>query len=691
MRPRSASPSRGSLLLSAAAVLGAVACDGTTESGVATKLAFTVQPAATAVGAAIAPPVAVAVQDADGNTVTTATNAISVAIGNNGGGGALSGTITRSAVNGVATFSDLRISNLGTGYTLSVSSPTLAGATSTPFAVVVGQASKLVFITQPGPATAGVAMAPAVTVAVQDAAGNTVTNATSIISMTISANAGNEALAGATVLAAVNGVATFSNLSVINAGTGYTLSAASPTLAGAASTPFAVVAGPASRLVFTVQPLSAIPGAVIAPAVAVAIQDPFGNLVTIATNSITVAIGTNAVSGTLSGTTTVAAVNGVATFSNLSINNVGAGYTLTATAANLPPGTSAAFSIRNPLVFAAITAGYFHSCGVATGGVAYCWGSNGSGQLGGAVGTESNVPIPVAGGLTFAKLGAGRTHTCGVTTAGVAYCWGDNSLGIGATPSSAVPLAVAGGLTLASVIAGYGHTCGVTTGGAGYCWGFNGSGELGNGTLTNGNVPVAVAGGLNFSSISPGRVFTCGLTTAGAAYCWGLNGDGELGDGTTTSRFSPVAVSGQLSFAMVSAGGFHACGLTSGGLAYCWGQNLYGQQGSSPASSSSTPRPVSGGLTFAMLSAGNRHTCGVTTAGVGYCWGDNSTGMLGNGTTNLSSAPVAVAGGLVFATISAGRFHSCGVTTVGAGYCWGGGGALGDGTTQSRLVPTRVF
>ncbi len=659
----------------------------------ATKLVFTTQPGSTAVGATISPPVVVAVQDADGNTVTTATSAVSVAIGTNGGGGTLSGTTTKSAVNGVATFSDLRVSNVGTGYTLSVSSPTLAGATSTPFAVVAGPASKLVFIVQPGPATSGVAMAPALAVAVQDVAGNTVTSATNIISVAIFTNPGNGTLAGTTSVAAVNGVATFSNLSINSAGTGYTISAGSPILAGATTLPFAVAAAPASKLAFTGQPSSALPGAVITPAVAVSIQDQSGNLVTTATHSITVAIGTNAGSGTLSGTTTVAAVGGVATFSNLSINILGTGYTLTATTPNLTGGTSASFSITTPLVLAAITAGYFHSCGVATGGVAYCWGRDGSGQLGAAVGTESSVPIPVAGGLTFAKLVAGRTHTCGVTPAGVAYCWGDNSLGAGATLTSSVPLAVAGGLTFASVIAGYSHTCGVTTGGAGYCWGINSSGELGNPTLTQGNVPVpvAVAGGLNFASISPGRIFTCGLTTAGAAYCWGTNGNGELGDGTTTSRSSPVLVSGSLGFAMVSAGGFHACGLTSGGLAHCWGQNLYGQLGSSPTSSSSTPRPVSGGLTFAMLSAGNRHTCGVTAAGVGYCWGDNSPGMLGNGTTTSSSSPVAVSGGLTFATISAGRFHSCGVTTVGAAYCWGGSGALGDGTTQSRLVPTRVF
>src|SRR5206468_12753578 len=76
----------------------------------------------------------------------------------------------------------------------------------------------------------------------------------------------------------------------------------------------------------------------------VAIQDANGNQ-TSSTASITVAIGSNPSGGTLSGTTTVAAVSGVATFSNLSINAVGTGYTLSASSAGLTDTTSSAFNI----------------------------------------------------------------------------------------------------------------------------------------------------------------------------------------------------------------------------------------------------------------------------------------------------------------------------------------------------------
>ena len=52
-------------------------CKGSTEPGgtalIASRLAFTLQPTNAAIGAAITPPVQVVVQDAQGNTVTTAT------------------------------------------------------------------------------------------------------------------------------------------------------------------------------------------------------------------------------------------------------------------------------------------------------------------------------------------------------------------------------------------------------------------------------------------------------------------------------------------------------------------------------------------------------------------------------------------------------------------------------------------
>ena len=65
--------------------------------------------------------------------------------------------------------------------------------------------------------------------------------------------------------------------------------------------------------------------------VKVEVLDGSGRLVTGSTAAVTVAIGSNPGSGSLAGTATVYARGGVASFSNLSIDKPGIGYTLTAT------------------------------------------------------------------------------------------------------------------------------------------------------------------------------------------------------------------------------------------------------------------------------------------------------------------------------------------------------------------------
>ena len=456
------------------------------------------------------------------------------------------------------------------------------------------------------------------------------------------------------------------------------------------------------RLVFTVQPSNGQVGQVLTPAVQVTIEDMAGTPVNAATDAVTIGLGSNAGGAALSGTTTVQAVNGVATFGDLRIDRPATGYTLVASAITLTPSTTTTFDIR--LVFALLSAGNIHTCGVTPSGAAYCWGYNFDGELGDGTTTSSAMPVAVSGGLTFAAVSAGDAvdaggqHTCGVTRAGAAYCWGYNGfggLGNGTTTDNTIPVAVSGGFTFAAVSAGGGHTCGVTRTGAAYCWGYNIYGQLGNGTTTNSPTPVAVSGGLTFAAIDAGKnVHTCGLTPAGAAYCWGYNGAGGLGNGTTTNSTIPVAVSGGMTFAAVRGGADHTCGVTPAGAAYCWGYNSDGEVGSGSTTYSIilTPVAVSGGLVFGALSTGGSHTCGVTPTRAAYCWGWNANGQLGNGTTTNSARPIAVSGGLTFEAVSGGNQHTCGLTAASAAYCWGDNayGELGDGTTIATNIPVAV-
>src|SRR5204863_105903 len=141
-----------------------------------------------------------------------------------------------------------------------------------------------------------------------------------------------------TLLAAVSGVASF-YVSLNKTGTGYTLTASAGGFAPVTSTAFDITPGTATQLAFIVQPSNTVAGAAINPAVQVTALDPAGNPVPGFTGSVTVALGTNPGGSTLGGTTTVAAVNGVATFVDLSLNKTGTGYWLTASVSEIGRAT----------------------------------------------------------------------------------------------------------------------------------------------------------------------------------------------------------------------------------------------------------------------------------------------------------------------------------------------------------------
>lgn len=361
-----------------------------------------------------------------------------------------------------------------------------------------------------------------------------------------------------------------------------------------------------------------------------------------------------------------------------------------------------------------ITAGTFTTCGVTFQDQAWCWGDNLGWQLGNAEQYSTTIPWPVAGGLTWTMLSVGKwSHTCGLASGGAAWCWGWGNyygeLGDGTTSSRAVPARVAGNHVFTQISAGSDHTCALTAAGAAWCWGRNQDGELGDGTATAlSAVPVAVAGNVQFTSISAGGGFTCGLNAAGAAYCWGENRYGQLGVGDTVVRRVPVATAGGHAFVTISVGIRHACAVTSAGASYCWGDNVDGQLGTGSSSGpntcrtqagtsvscSLTPVRVAGPHSFVQVGAGDYHTCGITGAGAAYCWGYNysGAGALGNGTTVSSASPLPVSGGHVFNAAPVGGFgHTCATTSSGPAYCWGFNlGQLGNNSFDDSSTPVRI-
>ena len=318
----------------------------------ATRLLFSVQPTGATAGVVIAPAVKVTAQDASGQTATSFTGAVTLTITAGTGtlGATLSGTTTVNAVNGVATFSNLDIKRSGSGYKLSAVAAGVSGALSASFTINPAAPSAVDFVTQPASTTAATTIlglnGPTITVAVKDSMGNPVKSFAGTVTLTISTNPGGGTLSGTSTVDVINGIATYNDLSINIAGTGYRLTASTTGLAPVVSDAFSITGGTATQLLFTVQPSSVGAGALIAPALRVTALDAQGNVATGFTGSVTVAIGTNPSGGALAGVATVAAANGVATFSGLSITPAGIGYTLQATSGGLTPATSATFNIN---------------------------------------------------------------------------------------------------------------------------------------------------------------------------------------------------------------------------------------------------------------------------------------------------------------------------------------------------------
>lgn len=572
--------------------------------------------------------------------------------------------------------------------------------------------ARVSFHTAPTSATAGAAIDPAVQVEVVDTSGNRIEDSEVAVTVALAADPGGATLGGTRTVNAVNGVAAFSGLWLDRAGTGYTLEASAAGAAPDTSVAFDITAGDPAQLGFVTQPSDTHGNIPFSPAVQVAVQDAWGNTVPGATDSITVRFDRNPNDATLLGSTKVAAVNGVATFSDLRIDLSGTTDALEAEAPGLPRVFSRTFDVT--LDFVQVSAGERHTCAISAMQQAYCWGDNGTGQLGDGTVMDRHQPVPVAGGHSFTSVTVGSSHTCGLTPDQTVYCWGSNGsgqLGIGLAGDSVggserLPVAVSG--TYSAVNAGFAYTCAVEAGsGAGYCWGQNETGKLGIGSTTNTDTPTPVAGGLTFADIDAGGDHTCGITddAAPTAYCWGHNGDGELGNNATEPTFLagdsvPVAVVdtfGGLAFTDIAAGfGARTCG-TTGTMTYCWGRIGDG------STNDSIPQPVSAGSSgdstdFDRVSAGERHICAVRDSDATlYCWGVNDSGQIGDGTFIDSPTPMLVqfeglsptTGGVTAGT--AGLRHTCTVTQDGL-YCWGMNdrGQLGTGSTTQVNFPDRV-
>jgi adhesin/invasin len=317
----------------------------TNVAGAANQLSFVHQPTNTVVGQVITPPVTVQLQDGAGNAVHTAGVPITVqptaALQSKS---LFSGNATQNTDgNGLATFSNLSISQAG-AYQLLASSPGVASATSSTFNMTTGAASSII-------ASGGAPQSAFVTkvfgsplqVTVTDAAGNPVLGVHVVFNapasgpsgtfggqLTFAANTDSQGHA-ATVIAANNIVGN------------YVVTATAAMVTGSASFSLTNLPSNSSVLKFVQQPTNATAGQVIAPPVIVQIQNGAGGPSN--TAGVPIVLSLSSGTGTLFGTIVqVTDGTGAAVFNDLRVGAAGTKQ-FTATSSSQPPALSNTFQI----------------------------------------------------------------------------------------------------------------------------------------------------------------------------------------------------------------------------------------------------------------------------------------------------------------------------------------------------------
>ncbi|MGC4932774.1 protein kinase domain-containing protein [Gordonia sp. DT30] len=179
------------------------------------------------------------------------------------------------------------------------------------------------------------------------------------------------------------------------------------------------------------------------------------------------------------------------------------------------------------------------TCAIADS-TAYCWGKNASGQLGDGTTTGRLTPVEVKNINYVSPISTGGLwgdgSTCARRADDSAYCWGDNGsgqIGDGTTTNRLLPKKI---LTDVDTIAtNGGATCAITTARTLKCWGDNRKDYLDQPT------PTDVRGVDDVTAVSVWSGNTCAIAHD-QLYCWGSNFDGQVGDGTTDTRPAPTQV-----------------------------------------------------------------------------------------------------------------------------------------------------
>jgi|GEM_PF-3010799 len=400
-----------------------------------------------------------------------------------------------------------------------------------------------------------------------------------------------------------------------------------------------------------------------------------------------------------------------------------------------------------------LAVGMYHSCAIQNGNVK-CWGANGSGRsgVGGASIQVPNIIVDAVGAplTNVTDIDAGFVHSCAVA-GGAAYCWGSNGSGQLGT-SEAVGLlhnqwsghafarqVLDMGTGVVSISTTLSMTCAVKNDGSLMCWGHNdqrgGLGQHYTGRRQLGTDPPDGSYKVCWPFIIEGTVLPRQALDASGFPIWNTSSNPGLNQGffwappgagpflpplapvpplTVNERIQRCNPRPVLHDSFLPGDGSvdieGGCVLKDTGKVECWGYN-YGALGQGPAygGSSQPPWPYAScpgcpsqnnvSRAFEVINLSNVTMLGAIaggacaiTGGRLYCWGWNSNeNHLGTPTGAPGSNPtprqVGIPGTVTYFRGGSDdeAHHSCAIANEKV-YCWGKNdrGQLGNGTLRDR-------
>jgi len=228
-----------------------------------------------------------------------------------------------------------------------------------------------------------------------------------------------------------------------------------------------------------------------------------------------------------------------------------------------------------------VCVGNGHACALTDGPNpgAYCWGSDGQGQLGDAADHAASVTVPVLAETADVPtaISCGDTRTCAVVDGGV-QCWGETYGLASPTPVDVLGLEPSAAThdPVEQIAIAYLTGCALTDAGEAWCWFNDQTAELV--TLPKPADAIVAGSWANFCA-----------RDADGLVCWGTNDDGQVGNGAATDSMQPpTRVPDLVPPIGAFATGLTSCAVDAEGFK-CWGSNAGRTLGGDAALYTSTP------------------------------------------------------------------------------------------------------